>query len=416
MTKQTTRGLCVLCGMTVLTATGPTRAGEDWPQWRGPNRDGHVAAAAAPENWPKQLTRKWKVLVGEGHASPVVADGRVFVHSRQQDDEAVRCVDLATGRVVWTQSYPAPYKLDQAARRHGKGPKSTPVVAGGRLFTLGISGILTCFEAESGRQLWQKQFSKEFPRISPLYGTAMSPLVIEDMLVAHVGGHNQGALKAFDAATGAEKWSWDGDGPGYASPILVDIGGSRQVVTQTQNALVGVSASNGRLLWRIPFKTAYDQNIVTPVVYKQTLIFSGYGQGAAGYRITRQGSKWVPDQTWHNKDISMYMSSPVVSGDLMFGMSHRRRGQLFCANAADGKVLWTSDGRMGDNVLFIAAGDAILGLFASGELLVFKNDPKAFDVLRRYKVAEGSTWAHPALVGRTLLVKDAKDLIRWDIP
>jgi len=163
-------------GCCVAMLAGSLCLAKDWPQWRGPNRDGHVAGFVSPEAWPEKLTRQWKAEVGEGHASPVVVGDRVFVFGRQGEEEIVRAMSLADGREVWSQSYSAPYTMRSDAAPHGKGPKSTPVVSGGRLVTLGISGVLTCWDTRSGKLLWQHEFSNDFKRTWPLYGTAMSPV------------------------------------------------------------------------------------------------------------------------------------------------------------------------------------------------------------------------------------------------
>jgi outer membrane protein assembly factor BamB len=410
-----TAGVWILCGAFVFCLAKPISAADDWPQWRGPGRDGRIASGSAPSEWPAKLTRKWKIKVGAGHASPIVADGKVYLISRQEDREIVRCANLADGRPIWEKDYPAPYKMHPPAVPHGKGPKSTPIVADGRLFTYGISGILSCFDAKSGQPKWRKEFSKQFQTTSPLCGTTMSPLVHRGMVIIHVGGHDKGELRAFDAVTGDQKWSWGSDGPGYASPILLKLGGTEQIVTLTQIAVIGVSASTGELLWRIPYETDYIMNIVTPVVYKTTLIVSGYNRGTTAFRISKQGAKWVPTQIWHQDDIPQYMSSPVISGDLMFGMSQRRKGQLFCADPATGKLNWTNNGRMGDNAAFIVAGNAILMLTTNADLYVFKNEKKALKITAQYKVADSATWAHPVLVGKSLLTKDVETLSCWHV-
>jgi len=182
--------------------------------------------------------------------------------------------------------------------------KSTPVIGGGRICAFGISGILSCFDAQTGKPLWRRDFT------APEYGTAMSPLLDSGLLIAHVGLKGGGALTAFDAQTGAEKWSWKGDGPAYASPIVVELAGIRQVVTQSRGQIIAVSAATGALLWRIPFSTSYDQNAVTPALYRDLLIFSGLQNGILGVRISKRGSGLAAERLWHNKDISMYMSSP----------------------------------------------------------------------------------------------------------
>jgi len=195
-----------------VQAQGPAA---DWPQWRGPNRDGTVASFTEPGAWPQNLTQRWKVEVGTGYATPLVVGNRIYMFSRQGENEVMSALDPATGNVLWRTSYPAPFTMQSAAARHGPGPKSTPVFSNGRLYSIGMTGVVTAFDAATGRQLWQKPGSETVP----MYTThAFSPLVDRGLVIFHVGGHNQGALTAYDVNTGAVKWSWNGDGPGYGSP------------------------------------------------------------------------------------------------------------------------------------------------------------------------------------------------------
>lgn len=209
----------------------PAVFAQDWNQWRGPNRDGQVQGFAAPKTWPAELQQKWKVNVGIGHASPVVAGKRVYLHARQDEREVVLCLDLDTGKVLWQDGYAVAYTMNPAATGHGKGPKSTPMTSNGKLYTLGITGVLSSYDATSGKLRWRKEFGKRFKEIAPDFGTAMSPMVDRGLLIVHVGGSDSGGLLALDAETGAEKWAWTGDGPGYASPIVVDMVGKRQIIT-----------------------------------------------------------------------------------------------------------------------------------------------------------------------------------------
>ena len=388
---------------------------QNWPQWRGPNRDGVVDGFAAPASWPGSLNLRWKVPVGEGHSSPIVGGGRVYIHTRLQDRETVSCLDLETGKEVWLQNYPVAYNMNPAAVSHGKGPKSTPVLYNDKLYTLGISGILSCFHAKSGRLRWRKEFSRQFKTTSPYFGTAMSPIADKGLLIAHVGGHDSGALTAFDAESGQVKWSWTGDGPGYASPIIVEIDGVRQVVTQTQQNIVGVSSANGELLWQIPFTTEYVQNIVTPVFFKETLILSGIDKGTMAIRLIHRGKKWTTEQVWRNEQVAMYMNSPVLSGHLLFGLSHKRKGQFFCMDARTGDAFWTSNGRDGENAAILAAGEIVLALTNDAELIVVNRTAKGFEPIKRYTVADSPTWAHPVLVGKGILIKDLTTLALWSL-
>src|SRR5690349_12642749 len=153
----------------------------------------------------------------------------------------------------------------------------------------------------------------------------MSPMADNGMLIAHVGGDKSGALRAFDAVSGDIKWTWNEDGPAYSSPIVVDLAGVRQVVTQSQLNIIGVDEGNGKTLWKIPFKTDYEQNIVTPVLYRDTLILSGLNNGVFAIRLTKKGSDITPERIWENKDAGMYMNSPVLAGDVLFGFSHLKK-------------------------------------------------------------------------------------------
>ncbi|MGH9370578.1 MAG: PQQ-binding-like beta-propeller repeat protein, partial [Vicinamibacterales bacterium] len=264
----------VVVVVAAVAVVGGARA-QDWNQWRGPSRAGVTTTFAAPAKWPDRPTQAWEVKVGGGHSSPIVSNGRVFLHSRVEEQEVVTAFDLLSGKQVWQQRYDAPYEMHPAARAHGQGPKSTPVAAAGRLFTFGISGTLSAFDAASGKRLWQKRYSKEFDAASPDFGTAMSPVVEGDMLIAHVGGIETGGLAALDAATGQSKWMWKGDSPAYASPVVATFGKTRQVITQSRSHVVGINAADGRLLWSIPLTTEYHQNIVTPVIAGDLVIYSG---------------------------------------------------------------------------------------------------------------------------------------------
>jgi outer membrane protein assembly factor BamB len=384
----------------------------DWPQWRGPARDGR-AALEARAAFPEALAQRWKVEVGEGHASPLVVGDRVYVFSREGEEEVVRSLELATGRQVWRQSYLAPYTMNSAAVGHGKGPKSTPSVAGGRVFTFGISGILSCFEAAAGRLVWRQEFSSRFSATSPLYGAAQSPVVDGERVIVHVGGPGRGALTAFDTATGALRWEWTGDGPGYASPVVAPIAGVRQVVVFSESFLVGVSADRGALLWKLPFTTPWVQNAVTPLVDGDTIVYSGLDHPVRAARVVRKADGFATEPRWENAEVSAYMSTPVAEGGRIFGLSQRKRGQLFCLDAATGKVVWLSEGRQGDNAALVSAGGSVLVLTTGGELLVVPQKGDAFMAARRYRVAESPTWAHPVVTADGVLVKDKTTVAYW---
>jgi outer membrane protein assembly factor BamB len=391
-------------------------ANADWNQWRGPNRDGKIPNYSAPKRWPGQLARLWRVEVGEGHSSPLIVGDHVFIFTRQGNNEVARCLRASSGREVWTQRYPAPYEMDGAAQAHGKGPKSTPVYAEGRLYTFGISGILSCFDAATGKVIWRRTFASDFQKTSPLYGAAMSPLVENGLLIAHIGGHNQGALVAFDARTGQPRWNWGGDGPAYASPVLATLSGTRQIITQTQKHCIGVDFNTGKLLWRIPFTTPYDQNIVTPVVTGDTIIFGGTQQPTFACQVRKNGAAWSVQKLWQSRDVTMYMSSPILSGNRLYGMSERRSGQMFCMDVTTGKTLWVSEGRFGEHAAVLEGGSALFALNTDADLVVFGKNGNALAPLAKYRVAESATWASPSISNNRLYIKDFNTLSVWALP
>ena len=398
--------ITILClsGSIAVSAQTPAQ----WPQWRGPSRDG-VASLTTPASWPATLTKRWELPVGAGHASPVIANGRVVVHSRQDNREIVRAVDLETGKEIWRTEYAAPYTVNPAAQAHGPGPKSTPAVAGGRIFTLGISGILSAIDLASGKVLWRS----EAPPAPPEFGTAMSPIVDGGAVIVHLGAQDKGEIVAFDAASGKSRWRWRGDGPAYASPVVADIDGTHQLITQTENSVIGLDPTSGTVFWTVPFKTSFDQNSITPIVVKGVVIYSGLDSGTTAVRIVRKGAAWAAEPVWKNDQVSMYMSTPVVSGSTLYGLSHRNRGQFFAIDVATGRTLWTTPGREGDNASLIASGQVLLLSTTNADLIVARANPARFQELKRYRIAESALWAHPAVTGRTIVVKDVDKLICW---
>jgi outer membrane protein assembly factor BamB len=386
----------------------PAATGTDWPQWRGPRRDGSVHAAL-PAQWPEALKKRWETPVGAGHASPVVSGNRVVAIARQDDQEIVRALDLASGKELWRAAYPAPYTVNSAAWAHGAGPKSTPAIAGGRVFTFGIGGVLSAFDLASGKLIWRVPA----PAVLPQYGTATSPLVDGTSVIAHVGGDGNGALTSFDAATGKPRWQWTGDGPGSGSPIIATFAGVRQVIAQTQRFLVGLNASTGTLLWHLPFTTDFDQNAFTPVVYQDLLINGGIDHPLSAIRPKLEGGKWIAETVWSNPQTEMFMSSPVLIGGTIYGLIQRSRGQFVAIDAASGKALWNTQGREGENASILGSPSWLLASTTDGNLVIARADSQKYEEVRRYRIAESAVWASPAITGRSILVKDVDKVICW---
>jgi len=395
----------------VSLALAPVATAQDWPQWRGPNRDGAVASFREPASWPQALTARWKVEVGTGYATPLVVGDRIYAFARQGNDEVMMALDAGSGTVVWRTGYPASFSMTPATARHGPGPKSTPTFAGGRLFTLGMTGLVTAFDAATGRRLWQHPA----PPAQPMFHTSMSPVVDGNLVIVHIGGHNDGALTAFDAATGAVRWSWSGDGPAYGSPLVFNLGGTRQVVTFTQNNLVGVSVAGGQLLWRRPYTTSSNTTAQTPILYKDMLIESGRGNGITAFRVTAGAGAWRTDDVWHTDAVSVHMSDAVAVDGVLFGLSHLNSGQYFALDLDTGKVLWTGPPRQAEHAALARAGNTIFSLEDDGELVVIRHDRMKFAPLVRYQVATSETWPQPAISGSRIFVKDVSSIALWTV-
>lgn len=404
----------IVCALLYCMASLPVQS-QDWAQWRGPGRDGMVKDFSTPASWPKNLKLVWKTPVGAGFSSPVVSQGKAYTFTRKDEQEVASALDVKTGKVLWTKSYPVPFTKNQYATQLTSGPRSTPVIHNGRLYTLGVTGILSCFDARSGELKWRKDFSSYADTSKMFTGAAMSPVVEGRLLIAHVGDDRKGWVIGFDLESGQEKWRWEGDGPGYASPVVTSLEGTKQAVTLTDKSVIGIATDSGKLLWSMPFPDEWNENIITPIVYQNSIILSGVRKGTLAIKVAKQGDKWATQQLWHNKDVAMYMSSPVLIGDLLFGLSSKRKGQFFCLDPKTGSVLWATEGREGDNAAVLATGDLIFFLTTDANLTVAKRSDKKLESIARYSVADSSTWAHPVFMGKQVLVKDDANLSLWSL-
>ena len=357
------------------------------------------------------LTKRWNVEVGTGYATPIVIGDRVYMFTRQGDNEVMTAHDAASAKVLWRTSYPAPFKMNPATAPHGPGPKSTPTFAANRLFTLGISGIVTAFDATTGKHLWQRPADP----VEPLYHTAMSPLVVGNQMILHVGGHDSGALTSFDAASGKVRWSWNGDGPAYGSPLLFDLAGTPQVVTFTQKNFVGVSLEDGKLLWRRPFVTPSTTTSQTPLLYKDMVIQTGRNNGVTAFRVAPGGAEWATNDAWRSEAVSMHMSDAVAVDNTLFGLSHLNSGEYFALDLDTGKVLWKSEPRQAAHAAITRAGNTIFSLEDDSELVVIRLNRERFEPIMRYKVAGSATWTQPVVSGNRIFVKDVSSLTLWTI-
>ncbi|HXV76909.1 MAG TPA: PQQ-binding-like beta-propeller repeat protein [Candidatus Polarisedimenticolaceae bacterium] len=449
-------------------AAVPASAGERpapaWAQWRGPDRAAHALDFDAPDAWPEKLTRVWRVEVGAGVASPVVAAERVCLLTRDGDDETASCRRLEDGSLIWSRSYSSPFYANGGAINprwypvsRGRGPFATPVLHDGRLLTLGVDRVLSSFDAATGELVWQRRFipvdvpakpvfvcrpcgcvddGKKFdsPGICPAcgmglsaegietaattsggnyYGAASSPLVAGDLGVVHVGNPTRGLLVGFDPTSGEERWRWEGPVVGYSSPVMATIHDERQVVTMTRTAVVGVSAATGRPLWT--FAIDNNAHAATPVVLGDLVICSEYRGRTFAVRVAKIETGWEATLAWANPEMTQWFGTPVLDADRLYGFFYSRRGQLAALDARTGETLWTDEGRQGESAAVVAAGNELLALTNDGRLLVFGKAADSHRPIRSYELTDSPAWTYPALVGRDLLIKDEAALTRWSV-
>jgi outer membrane protein assembly factor BamB len=375
---------------------------QDWPQWRGPNRDGKASGFKAPGQWPSELTQKWKKTVGLGDATPALVGNKLYVFTRQGDEEATLCLNADSSDEIWVDKYTA-QAVTGAASRH-PGPRSSPTVANGKVITIGVGGVLSCLDASNGKVLWRKD---PFPKKVPRFFTSMSPIVVDGMAIAQLGGQGNGAIIAYDLATGNEKWRWSEEGPDYGSPVLLTVAGTKQIVTPTEKSVVGIGVADGKLLWQIPStpqRMAY--NAATPIVDGQTVIYAAKGRGTKAIKIGKQGNACITKELWSNAELGVQFNTPVLKDGLLFGLSDG--GNLFCINAENGKTAWTDETRRdrGGFTAIVDAGSCLMALPSSSELIVYKPSKNQYEELAKIKVADTPIYSHPVIAGNRIFIKD----------
>jgi outer membrane protein assembly factor BamB len=412
--------LIVGCGASVAGA-------QDWPQWRGANRDGKATGFVAPAAWPAQLTEKWKITVGDGVATPAVVGDKVFVFTRQGGDEVIRCLEAATGKEVWQQKYAAAAIGGPSAQQFS-GPRSSPAVADGKVVTLGVQGVLSCYDANSGKLVWRKE---EYQKATPQFFTASSPMIVAGLCIAELGGGGNGAIVAYDVGLGDETWKWTGDAAAYASPVLMNIDNTQVIVTPTEKNIVAINVADGKLLWQVEFQQG-RYNAATPIVDGQTLIYAL--QGTTAEKVTLTGDGIKTEQLWNNPDAKVIFNSPVLKDGLIYGLSDANA--VFCVRADTGQTAWTAPlssaaaapqpkpepgkgrrggGGRGGFGSIVDAGPVLFALSPAGDLVVFEPSDKEFKQVASYKVSAGTSYAYPVIAGNRVLIKDGDALTLWTI-
>jgi len=398
----------IMAGLLLLVVSGALA--QDWPWWRGAGGDAKVAGFAVPAEWPAAFARQWQVAAGAGDATPALVGDKLYVFTRQGDEEITLCLNAADGTEVWRDKYAAPAVTGAAAQHPG--PRGSPAVAEGKVVTLGVAGILSCLNAADGKVIWRKD---EFPGLYPRFFTGLSPVIVDGMAIAHLGGANNGALTAFDLASGEVKWKWAGEGPAYSTPALLTAGGVKQLVAMTEKSVVGVALADGKLLWQLPFPTTgMAYNAATPIIDGDRVIITGQGRGTRALRIAKEGDAFSAVELWANPEMAVQFNTPVLKDGYLYGLSER--GYLFCLDTATGQTTWTDTVRRGRNFAAILdAGPVLLALPDNSTLIAFAPNHAAYTELAQIKIADKPTYAYPVLAGKRIFVKDQDTLTMWTV-
>lgn len=422
-----------------LTATAAEPAA-DWPSWRGAGGNGIARQTSFPTPWPTgALQPVWTAATAEGWSSPIVAGGRVFITDRFALTERVAAFEAATGKLLWERKTPVDFDPHQVGRRHGNGPKSTPVVSGNLVYALGIAGRLQCLNAADGALIWEHFFPAEYgdPRALPggraqvigedfvvvptgngegaavpLFGYTGSLVIDGDKLISPVGGPKAGTIMAFDKLTGAVLWKALDENVSYSSPIVAEIGGVRQVVVMTGPRVVGLAVADGRLLWSFDYQIQYDESIGTPVVVGDLVLVTAVGRPLSAHRVSQSGGQFSVSEVWANDDLSSYLSSMLAFEGYVYGMSDG--GEWHCLNLADGKTAWRG-GNHGYYSTPLLVDRRLLGLNERGDLAVLAAEPSGYRELAKNKLATETTWTSPAAVGNRLYIRSRSALMCFEI-
>jgi outer membrane protein assembly factor BamB len=382
----------------------------DWPQFLGPNRDNATPEKVAP--WKGELKPLWKAPVGDAHSSPVLAGGVVyaFYQPKGKHADALAAFDAKTGNQLWEKSY------DRAEFKplFGAGPRSTPTVADGKVYTLGGTGVLACWDAKTGDIAWKVDTLKEFNASNLFFGISTSPLVEGDAVVVLVGGKGAGVV-ALDKATGKTLWKATDDPASYASPIATGTGADRQLIFLTGSNLRGLSPA-GKELWAYPFKDKLNESSTTPIKVGDTVVGSSVTAGSVALKVTAKDGKWTAEREWLKPDLTCYFSTPVVVGKHLYMVNGAASLTnptitLRCVELGTGTVAWERKNVGKYHAAIVRTGDDnLLMLDDKGELILFAADPAGYKELAKAKVC-GPTWAHPAVADGKVYLRDERELI-----
>lgn len=391
-------------GAAALAAAALLTLAADWPQYRGPRRDGVSAETGLlgtwPEGGPKVL---WRVPLGEGFSGLTVAGNRLFTLQQPGDATLVTAHDAGTGKELWRFRLDAAYEDSQ-----GNGPRSTPTVDGNRVYALSARGKLAALDAGTGKAIWRKDLVQEFGATIPQWGVSTQPAVDGNLLLVDVGGRPGNAVVAFDKASGKVVWKSESDIAGYSQPVALTVDGVAQLVFFRGNALVALSPRDGKTLWKLPWRTDWDVNAATPIFVppNQLFVSSGYDTGSALLRLRADGGRPRVEEVWKSKVMKNQFSSSVVRGGHVYGFDNK---VLECIDLATGKVRWKQSG-LGHGSLLLAQGQLYV-LSERGRLVLVDATPDAYKERGSVQILQGKCWTPPTLANGRLYVRNEKEMV-----
>jgi outer membrane protein assembly factor BamB len=389
---------------------GAVRA--EWPDFRGPNRDGRYAGAPILTSWPREgLRRVWKQPIGLGYASFVVADGRAFTIEQRRRQEVASAYDVTTGRELWTNGWDAEFRESMG----GDGPRATPTYHEGRVYALGAEGELRVLDARSGAVAWRKNILTDNNASNISWGMSASPLIVDDKVIVLPGGRRGHSVVAYNKATGAPTWKSQDDQQSYTSPMTMTIGGVRQIVVVSAERAMGLTVDAGRLLWEYPWNNGYAINVAQPILFQRdgkdfVFLSASYGAGAVVFEVTRNGERFGTRKVWENQRMKNKFTSSVLQGGYLYGLDE---SILACLDAMTGEQKWKG-GRYGYGQVLLA-GDHLIVLTEDGDVVLVNATPERHEELARFPAIEGKTWNHPVIAGGKLLVRNVQEMAAFDI-
>ena len=382
----------------------------NWPQWRGPNRDGFLPKDAP---WPAKisegsLTQSWRVELGKGYPGPIVSDQLVFTIESMENQESVKAFDRKSGKLAWSVEWDGKMKVPFFAAKNGSWVRSTPAFDGENLFVCGMRDVLHSIHAKTGKINWKVDFVERYDTPLPAFGMVCSPLIEGDHLYIQAGS---GFVK-LDKKTGKSIWRTLTDkggmfGSAFSSPVIKEINGVKQLVVQTRTDLAGVDPQSGKKLWSKPIKAFRGMNILTPTILDNQIFTSSYGGKSLMLDIQKTGDKQSVQLAWENKQEG-YMSGPIMIDGFCY--IHLKKQRITCLDMKNGETKWISSESFGKYMSMVSNGKEILALDESGILYLIKPSPEKLIILEKRTISESPTWAHLALSGNQLFVRELEAL------